>query len=376
MHIDQRLKDLSVTLIDYSVSLKRGETLYLDLIGSDGIALAREIVRAVTERGAIPYWNFFDDNLSAAFFAAADETQHRAFAEFHKKNMAACDAYIGIRSSANPFDASSVPASGQKLKRKYFWTEVHEHTRLKKKWCVLRYPNNAMAVMSKKSTEAFEDFYFRVCNIDYARFSKAMDPLQSLMARTDRVQITGPGTDISFSIKGLPPIKCDGKYNIPDGEVFTAPVRESVNGIIQYNTPTVYDGHSFANMRFEVKDGRIVDYKAEGDRAALDAIFSTDDGARFFGEFSLGLHPHVDTPMCDALFDEKIYGSLHFTPGNAYDDCNNGNKSAIHWDLVLVQTPAYGGGEIRFDGTLIRKDGEFVLEELMPLSRGALTASR
>ncbi|MEK6796379.1 MAG: aminopeptidase [Spirochaetota bacterium] len=371
---DTRITELATILIDYSTALTRGETVYIDCIGNDGLPLAREVIRIAAVRGAVPYWNSFDDSLSAAFFANADEGQQKAFADFHQKNMAASDAYIGIRSSSNPYDASLVPTDKQRLKRKYFWTNVHEHTRLKKKWCVLRYPNDAMAVLAKKSTVAFEDFYFRVCNLDYDRFSRAMTPLHSLMERTDTVRIAGPGTDITFSIKNMPALKCDGHRNIPDGEVYCGPVRDSINGVIQYNTPTNYDGHSFANMRFEVKNGRIVDYRAEGDKKQLDALFATDDGARFFGEFSLGLNPHVDIPMCDTLFDEKIYGSLHFTPGNCYEQSDNGNKSAIHWDLVLIQTADYGGGEVWFDDTLIRKDGEFVIEALAPLTRGALIA--
>lgn len=371
---DTRITELANILIDHSTSLAKGETVYIDCIGQDALSLARETVRIATERGGIPYWNFFDDTLSAAFFAAASEEQQKAFAAFHRKNMEAADAYIGIRASDNPYDASLVPAEQQRLKRKYFWTHVHEEVRLKKKWCVLRYPNNAMAVLAKKSTAAFEDFYFRVCNLDYEKFSRAMTPLVSLMQRTDKVRIAGPGTDIAFSIKNMHALKCDGHRNIPDGEVYCGPVRDSLNGVIQYNTPTNYDGHSFANMRFEIKNGRIVDYRAEGDRKELDAIFATDAGARYFGEFSLGLNPHIDIPMCDTLFDEKIYGSLHLTPGNCYEQSDNGNKSAIHWDLVLIQTPAYGGGEIWFNDVLIRKDGEFVIEELRPLTRGALTA--
>jgi aminopeptidase len=224
-----------------------------------------------------------------------------------------------------------------------------------------------MAQMANMSTEGFEDFYFNVCNLDYAKLSKAMEPLVELMEATDRVRITGKETDLTFSIKGLPAIKCDGHRNIPDGEVFTAPVRESVNGVITFNTPALYEGFTFERVRLEFQDGKIVNATAN-DQKRLERILDTDEGARYIGEFALGLNPHILNPMKDTLFDEKISGSFHFTPGSCYDECDNGNKSAIHWDLVFIQRPEYGGGEIYFDDRLIRKDGRFVLPALEPLN--------
>src|SRR5690606_5901834 len=203
--------------------------------------------------------------------------------------------------------------------------------------------------------------------LDYAAMSKAMDPLKALMDRTDRVRITGPGTDLTFSIRGIGSVKCDGHRNIPDGEVYTAPVRESVNGTITYNVPSVRGGFTFENVRFRFENGKIVEAEAN-DTKRLNDILDTDEGARYIGEFSIGFNPHILTPMKDTLFDEKIAGSLHFTPGQAYRKADNGNRSAIHWDLVLIQRPEYGGGEIWFDDRLIRKDGRFVVPELEPLN--------
>jgi aminopeptidase len=194
--------------------------------------------------------------------------------------------------------------------------------------------------------------------------SKAMDPLSELMGLTDKVRLVGPGTDLSFSIKGIPNKKCDGKLNVPDGEVFTAPVKTSVNGHISFNTPSIHDGVLYDGVRFEFKDGKIVDAKATVNQGKMIKLLDTDEGARYIGEFSFGIHPGIKKPMKDTLFDEKIFGSIHLTPGNAYDEADNGNKSAIHWDLVLIQTKEYGGGEIYFDDVLIRKDGIFVHPKL------------
>jgi len=224
-----------------------------------------------------------------------------------------------------------------------------------------------MAQLGNMSIEGFEDFYFEVCNLDYSKMSRAMEPLKALMEKTDQVHILGPGTDLVFSIKGMPAIKCDGHVNIPDGEIFTAPLKESVNGRISYNTPSLYQGFTYDNIVLEFKDGKIIKATAN-DTERIETVFNTDEGARFVGEFAIGVNPYIQAPMKDTLFDEKIDGSFHFTPGSCYDDCSNGNKSAIHWDLVCIQRPDYGGGEIYFDGTLVRKNGRFVLSELEVLN--------
>ena len=170
---------------------------------------------------------------------------------------------------------------------------------------------------------------------------------------------------MTFSIKGIPAVPCAGECNIPDGEVFTAPVRESVNGTIQYNTPSPYQGTVFNNVKLEFKDGKIVNATADNDIEKLNEIFNTDEGAKFIGEFAIGVNPLIKHPMGDILFDEKIDGSFHFTPGQAYEgEADNGNRSAIHWDLVLIQRPEYGGGSIYFDDVLIRENGRFVIKEL------------
>jgi aminopeptidase len=254
------------------------------------------------------------------------------------------------------------------------WKKVHQNIRVPEtKWVVLRWPSGSMAQLAQMSTEAFETFYFDVCTVDYERMSEAMVPLKELMETTDRVRLRAPGTDLRFSLKGIPAVLCDGHRNIPDGEVYTAPVRDSVNGTIQYNTPTLYRGVTHNDVRFAFQDGRIV--KASSNRSEhLNETLDTDEGARYIGEFAIGFHPLIHNPMKDVLFDEKIAGSIHLTPGMAYKEAWNGNTSNIHWDLVLRMDPASGGGEIWFDDRLVRRDGKFVLDELKGLNPEALTA--
>ena len=280
--------------------------------------------------------------------------------------MKGMDAYIAVRAGENTSELSDVPSD--KLNMYYKLTRPTLDYRVNKtKWVVLRYPNPAMAQLAGTSQEAFEDFYFNVCTLDYQKMSKAMDPLVDLMNRTDKVRLVGPDTDLTFSIKDIPAIKCDGLRNIPDGEVYTAPVRESMNGVISYNTFSEEQGFTYENIRFEVKNGKIVKATAN-DTKRINELLDTDESSRYFGEFAIGVNPYVLHPMKDTLFDEKICGSFHLTPGMAYEDENNGNKSAVHWDLVMIQRAEYGGGEIWFDDVLIRKDGIFVIPELQGLN--------
>jgi aminopeptidase len=372
--IDPRNRKLAENLIDYSLEMKRGEKLYLEVIGLETLDLAREVITVATARGVVPFWFFNDDTLVRRWLLDADEAQLKAYGEFHKPIMESVDAYIALRGSDNPFTLRDVPPDKMDLYNRYFYQPVHFGVRVpKKKWVVLRYPNKAMSQLAEMSQDSFADFYYNVCTLDYARMSHAMDPLKALMERTDRVHLKGPGTDLKFSIKNIEVRKCDGKRNIPDGEVFTAPVRDSINGEISYNTPALYQGTTFENVKLLFENGKIVRANATGDLEKFEKVFETDEGARYVGEFAIGINPIINKPLKDTLFDEKIYGSIHLTPGNAYEDADNGNRSAIHWDLVLIQTPEYGGGEIYFDDKLIRKDGEFTLPELQRvLSREAL----
>jgi len=366
--MDPRDRRLAEQLVDYSVRLQPGEKIYLEIKGLHALALGKELVRAATLKGGVPFWYYNDEDLARPFIKNAGQDQFQAWGRFHRPIMEAVDAYIAVRGSTNPFDLADVDADRMKWHDKAYWDEVHIPVRLKKKWCVLRYPNPAMAQLAEKPTDSFADFYYDVCCLDYGKLSRAMDPLAELIEKTERVDITGPGTELSFSIAGLPAVKCDGRRNIPDGEVYTAPVRDSMNGVITYNADTMRAGTLFKNVRFEVKDGKIIDATCDGDVQKLNEALDVDEGGRYFGEFALGLNPHIQTPMLDTLFDEKIGGSFHLTPGNAYDAAFNGNKSALHWDIVSIQTSEWGGGEIRFDGEVVRKDGRFVRPELAGLN--------
>ncbi|MDQ0112961.1 aminopeptidase [Paenibacillus harenae] len=364
---DPRIQKLAQNLVGYSIDVQPGENVLIDIIGTER-ELAKSLIEEVAKRGGRPFIETSDRSVLRTMLHHTTKEQLELWAALDLERMKNMQGYIAVRSGENANELSDVPEEKMRLYEQIYRNPVHMEQRVKKtKWVILRYPNPSMAQLANMSTEAFENFYFDVCNLDYANMDKAQDPLQALMKRTDRVRIVAPGTDLTFSIKDIGAKKCSGHRNIPDGEVFSAPVRDSVQGTITYNAPSVYSGVSFQNISFTFENGKIV--KAESnDTKRLNEILDADEGSRYIGEFAIGFNPYILHPMNDILFDEKIAGSLHFTPGQAYEETDNGNRSSVHWDLVLIQRPEYGGGEIYFDDVLIRKDGRFVIPELEALN--------
>ena len=366
--MDERIKRLAYNLVNVSCRVRPGEKVYVHYTGMDTEDLARCVVKEVYRAGGLPFPHFTDTRMQREMLLSCTDEQLKLMAEADGLKMSRMDCYVGIRGGDNINELADVPQEGLRRYNALYMTPVHHEIRVPKtKWVVLRYPSPSMAQSAGTSLEAFEDFYFDVCCLDYEKMGEAMKPLISLMERTSKVRITGPGTDLSFSIEGIPVVPCSGDRNIPDGEVYTAPVRDSVNGVLSYNTPSVFQGFTYENIRLTFERGKIVKAEAN-DTGKINRVFDIDEGARYIGEFAIGVNPYVTKPMKDILFDEKIGGSFHFTPGNCSEEAPNGNSSSIHWDLVCIQTPEYGGGEIYFDGKLIRKDGRFVLPELSCLN--------
>ncbi len=364
---DPRVDRLARIITGHSLALKPGDVFQIDVRGSSTLDLADALVTEATGLGAIPLVFFNDERFLRPFLRGATEAQIERLGELHLETMRRVDAYVGVRGSDNPFDLSDVPPEAMAWHQRHVWQRVHVEERVKRtRWVVLRWPNASMAQAAKTSREAFEDYYFHVCTLDYAKLGRGMDVLVERLQRTSDVRIVAPGTDLRFSIAGMPAVKCDGRRNLPDGEVYTAPVRGSVEGTIRFNAGTFYAARSFDDITLRFERGRVVEASAADavQTCALNDLLDTDEGARYVGEFALGLNPEVKEPMRDALFDEKIAGSLHLALGNAYETAFNGNRSAIHWDLVLIQRPEHGGGEIAFDGEIVRRDGRFVPADL------------
>ena len=368
---DPRIDRLAQVLIDHSNKLQPGEKVLIEAFDLPDPALVCRLVEIATERGAVPLVSWKNNRILRSLYRNATEDSMALAGRFEKSRMEAVDAYVGVRGAANSNEFADVPQERMDLYQKHWWLPVHIEVRVPKtKWVVLRYPTASMAQAAHMSTEEFADFYFNVCTADYAKMAEDQVPLQKRMEAADKVHINAPGTDLTFSIRDIPVIPCAGGNNIPDGEVFTAPVRDSVNGVITFNTQSLYQGTVFDGIRFEFEAGKIVKATCNNDTEKLNQILDSDEGARYIGEWSLGCNNAVKKPMLDTLFDEKIGGSFHLTPGNAYDEADNGNRSRVHWDLVLIQTPEYGGGEVHFDGELLRKDGKFVSNDLQGLNAG------
>jgi aminopeptidase len=365
---DPRITKLADVLVGYACAVKAGEKILIEAIDVPH-AFTKALVKRAREAGAHPLVLLKSNEVTRSLMLAGSQEQWDLAAQVERLQMENVQCYVGARGNPNVSELSDVPADKQKLYEDILWKRVHHDVRIKRtRWVVLRWPSPSMAQMAEMSTEAFEDFFFDVCTLDYAKMSRAMQPLKALMERTDRVGLKGPrDTDLSFSIKGIPAIPCDGRVNIPDGEVFTAPVRDSVNGVIHFNCPTIYRGSTHNDIRLVFKNGKVVEATSTASEK-LNEVLNADEGARYVGEFAIGFNPYVTRPMKDILFDEKIAGSIHFTPGSCYDEASNGNKSSIHWDMVMRQDPQAGGGEIWFDDKLVRKDGRFVVKELEGLN--------
>lgn len=365
--LDPRVQQLADVLVHHSLAVRPGDRVFVEAFDIPPEATAC-VVRSLAAAGAVPVVETRQNRVLRELFRTATEEQMRLIGDLELARMEKMDAYIGLRGGPNATEMADVPAEQMTLYQRHWWRRVHSDRRVTHtRWVVLRWPSPSMAQSAAMSTDQFEEFYFRVCCFDYAKLEAATKPLKERMLRTREIRVVGPGTDLTMNKGEINVIPCTGRRNIPDGECFTAPQRDQVNGVISFNTVSVYQGKTFENIRLVLKDGKIVEATAS-DTEALNKILDSDEGARYVGEFSLGFHPHILHPMRDTLFDEKIAGSIHFTPGNAYEIADNGNRSEVHWDLVLIQRPEYGGGEIYFDGGLVRKDGLFVAEELLPLN--------
>ena len=367
---DPRLTRLAEVLIHHSCQLQAGETVLIEAYDLPEPTLVCRLVEQAASCGAHALVTWKNNTVLRALYKHASPESISLAGEIEQSRMEKVQAYIGIRGAENSSQFSDVSQERMDVYQQKWWHPVHSGVRVPKtKWVVLRYPTAAMAQAADMSNEAFEEFYFNVCTVDYEQMAKDQEPLVKRMEAADKVHIIAPGTDLTFSIKGIPIRPCHGQRNIPDGEVFTAPIKDSVNGVVKYNTPSRYQGTVFNDIEFTFEQGKIVKATAN-ETEKINQVLDSDEGARYIGEWSIGCNNQVRKPMLDTLFDEKIGGSFHLTPGQAYDDADNGNRSRVHWDLVLIQRPEYGGGEIWVDDELVRKDGKFLPDDLQGLNVG------
>jgi len=370
---DERLQKLASLLLNYSLGLQKGELFEIN----SGI-LAKPLIKALIceshRIGAIPFLKLSDDELSRLAFGYIHPDEQEEARVVIEKQMEwetvywdHLAAHVDIGVDENDAELSAVNEQSM-----CFYREVHRPIRDRmideRRWVYLHWPTMADAQKAGMCYDDFFEFFINAALVDYAKMKRDLEPLVDLLEKTDTVRILGPGTDISFSIKGIPVVSCHGNMNVPDGEVFTAPVKDSVVGHIQFNTVAMRYGRKFANPRLVFQNGLIVEADCDGNRSGFNEMLDADEGARYVGEFALGVNNAITKAIGNTLYDEKIGGSFHLTPGCAYADADNGNKSQLHLDIVCLQSSAMGGGEIWLDGCLVRKDGIFTLDSLKELN--------
>lgn len=369
--MDSRISKLANMIVNYSLKIKKDETVLITYQSNEAVDLVKALIEQLHQVGAVVFVNSVDPVITNMLKEKTTSNRIELIRKYQKFEVDNFSSFIHITYNLNDYEGKNV--SNRIIKEIGEKTyDLHNKRVNERKWVLLNYPSYVDSFKAKMTTGDFYDYVMDVMTLDYSKMSSDIKPLEELMKKTNKVRITGPGTDISFSIKNMPIIPCVGSANIPDGEIYTAPIKHSVNGVITYNTESTYHGDVYKNIKLEFEKGKIINATCDdkNKNEKLNDIFDIDEGARYIGEFSLGLNPKILNPMGDILFDEKIIGSIHFTPGAAYKDSYNGNDSSIHWDLVLIQRKEYGGGSLYFDDVLVRQDGMFVLEELKHLNYG------
>jgi len=363
--LDPRIREMADVLVNYSTQVRKNDVVLISASGISCLPLVKEIYARCIEKGAkYVEYEFSIPEITRLFFNKAGVKQVAYFPQHKLDFMKQVTVYIGIGSAENSMVFSQANQDTMIAHARVLRPIIDRRVK-NTRWVVTRFPTHGAAQEARMSLDEYEDYLFSSCCIDWREESRKQGKLKRLMDRTDKVKISASDTDLSFSIKGFKSIKCDGRFNLPDGEVFTPSPGESVEGYITYNCPSLYQGKEYNNVRFEFAAGKIIKASSASSTDSLNRILDTDEGARYIGEFAIGVNPGIRVPMRNILFDEKIFGSFHLTPGQCYDECDNGNRSAVHWDLVKILT---GDGEIWFDNTLIQKDGRFVHKSLLDLN--------
>ncbi|WP_134683014.1 aminopeptidase [Brevibacillus migulae] len=359
-------KTLAEKIVGDSLQLQTNDRVFIDLMG-EADELVEAIIKELYRIGAQPYLRVMPIHHLKSIIMGCSKEQIMLWTKQELYKLKNMNAYISIRTDENIFEWNDIPPEKFDLYLKHYAYPMTSGMVGTGKYIILKYPTPGMAQLSRMSLDSFTNLYFRACNMDYRQLEEGAQALADILSQTDRVRIVAPGTDLSFSIKGIPNYFCNGQFNLPDGEIFTAPILDSVEGTIAFNVPAVFLGMAFDHVRFEFKAGKIVN-AVSNDNRKLMGILKADEGASRLGEFGIGLNPHLRIPVSNLLFDEKMAGSVHLAIGHALPMADNGNVSSVHWDLVLSQLEEHGGGELYFDDVLVRKNGYFVSEELSHLN--------
>ena len=365
---DQRVEALAQILVRYSTKVKEGDTCVISsTTAAEPLALAvyEEVLRA----GGLPMVSLAPDGATSSFFELASDHQLDWVSPLATWTAEQSDVRIGIMADLNSRELSKADpkkqARSQKARRALLDTTMKRAAAGEHRWALTLFPTHAYAAEANMSLAQYEDFYYSACLVDdadpltaWTRQSDEVNRLADWMQGKEEVHIKAPGTDIRLGVAGRKFIPCTGEHNMPDGEFFTGPVEDAVDGEVSFTFPATYGGREVSGVRFRFEGGKVVDASAERGEDFLIEMLDTDDGARRLGELGIGTNYGIATGTREILLDEKIGGTVHMAIGASYPESGGVNESAVHWDMVC---DLRNGGSITVDGTELQRDGRFVV---------------
>lgn len=354
--VDPRIKKLAGILVNYSIKMKKGDVIEVSC-GPAAAPLALEVYKLILENEALPMLNVGLPGAAYQYYKLATDDMLKTFPKIRMYEAEHTAGSISIGTDYNTKEFTNIDSKKIALRRKVI-KPIQDKEMEKDNWVICEYPTDALAQDAEMSLEEFEDFVYSATNVDYEKMDKDQDHLKKLFDKGKTVRIVAKDTDLTFSIDGRDAIKCAGNRNIPDGEIFMAPVDDSANGHIAYSFPAIRGGKEVDGIRLEFKDGEVVRASATKNEDFLLEMIKTDEGAKRLGEFGIGLNFGIKKFIKQILFDEKIGGTVHLALGMAYKEGGGKNDSAIHWDMIC---DLRNGGELYLDGKLVQKNGKFLV---------------
>ena len=355
--IDSKIIRLADILTKHSIRIKQGDIIELSF-GTEAVPLALECYKNILRKGAFPVIRCVPSGFSYAYYRNAKEeqlTKTPVIAMFEAQKAAGS---ISIGAPLNTRELTNIDPKKMAMRSKAV-KPVTEVYLKKNNWVICEYPTHSLAQDADMSLEEFSDFVFKATNINYKDLSKKQTKLKKILDKAKEVKILAPDTELTFSLAGRKSIKCDGKRNVPDGEVFIAPVEKSTEGYIAYSYPAIKGGREVDGIRLEFKKGKVVKATATKNEEYLKQMINVDKGAKYLGEFGVGMNYNITKFVKQILFDEKIGGTIHLALGMAYKEGGGKNESAIHWDMIK---DLRHGGSIYIDGKCIQRNGKFTFK--------------
>lgn len=354
---NSEIQKIAKILVEHSARVKKGDYVQINA-GMPAKELILEVYKQIIQKGAYPVLKTDFEGLSYLYYKYASKEQLMNFPQLAFNEMKKTDAVIYISAPENRYELATIPPEPLTIRSKV--TRKISDERLKKKWVIFDYPVQDFAKEAQMTLAEYRKFVFNACMQDWKKLEGFMNKVKKAVDKGSRVRIKTPDTDLTFGIKGRLGAIGNGTHNMPDGEVWTAPV-EDTEGYINFTYPYERMGRMIKGIKLEFKKGKVAKASSKTNFDVLDAMLKTDKGARILGELGIGCNFNIQKFTNNLLFDEKIGGTIHLALGHAYTECNGINKSAIHADIVKDLRPKYGGGEVWIDDKLLIKDGKFML---------------